>query len=746
MRLRHLPLAGVLLVTTTLGARADDIAERVDRLLKQMTLEEKIGQLNMPSIGKNLSMDAVARGEVGAVLNFFSPESTMPVREAVARSRLKIPVLFGLDVLHGYRTMFPMPLAEAASFDPTLTERTAYWAAIEAKAGGVDLTFAPMADVYRDARWGRGIEGGGEDPLLSAAMTRARVEGFKRGGLGATVKHFAAYGAVEAGRDYASVDMSPGMLRDRYLPPYRAAVEAGVDAVMTSYVTVNGVPTTGSRFLMTDVLRGEWGFDGFVVSDMNAIAEMGTLGVVETGQEAAALAFEAGVDQDMDADHYRAHLADLVRTGKVAMESVDRSAGLVLAAKMRLGLFDAPPFDPAAGAAVIGSPDIRAVARAAARDTFVLLKNTDATLPLAPSVKSIAVIGGLADDRRNPLGQHAASARESETVTVIEGLRARAGSSVSVTHAAGCDAYCRSDDGFAAAIEAARGADVTVLVLGEPRDHAGEGGSRTSLALPGRQRELIAALSKLGKPIVLVLMNGRALALEDIHDQVSSILVTWYPGTEGGNAIADVLFGDAAPSARLPVTFPRTTGQVPLTYNEMPTGRPANDEDRYTSRFVDVASGPLYPFGWGLTYTTFRYQDVEIVNDKLGPEDWLLRVSVDVTNTGEREGRTVAQLYIRDLVASRTRPVRELKAFQPVTLAPGETKRIELAVSAADLGFHLDDGTYMVEPGRFRAFVGDNALATLSATFDVEEGMKLAPKSQSGAHSSGQTAASGAKP
>ncbi|MDR3496403.1 MAG: glycoside hydrolase family 3 N-terminal domain-containing protein, partial [Ancalomicrobiaceae bacterium] len=613
---------------------ADAIDAKVDALIAQMTLEEKVGQLTMASNEKTLDWQAMATGGIGSVLNFATPASVADV-EARARSRLGIPLLVALDVIHGYRTIFPVPLADAASFDPAVTFRSAELAAREARASGIGLTFAPMSDLAHDPRWGRIVEGSGEDPVLAAAFTAARVKGFKAGGLATTVKHFAGYGAVEGGRDYDSVDMSEAQLRDLYLPTYRAGIDAGADSVMTAYVAVDGVPATANRHLLQDILRGEWGFDRAVMSDLRSIQELVSHGTAADGADATVKAFLAGVDIDMDSGLYQHYLAEAVKSGKVPMELIDQATRRVLLLKARLGLFDAAPVDPAAAELKLDTPETRAQARELARQTFVLLKNDNQTLPIPAGVKTIAVIGSLADSQPDHLGPDAGIAHDDETVTLLQALKARAGTSFNVVYAPGCDRHCDNTDGIDAAVAAARDADYVVLAIGEARDMAGEGGSRSDLAPPGHQSELIDAIAKLGKPTAAVVYTGRAMALQSVAGKLGAILVAWYPGTEGGNALADVLFGDVAPSGKLPVTFPRVTGQVPIVYNHLPTGRPAEPTDRYTSKYVETGIGPLYPFGWGLSYTDFAYSQPTLIADKLAPED-RPTVRVALPNTGTR--------------------------------------------------------------------------------------------------------------
>ncbi|MDR3373549.1 MAG: glycoside hydrolase family 3 N-terminal domain-containing protein [Ancalomicrobiaceae bacterium] len=707
---------------------ADAIEAKVDALLAQMTLEEKVGQLTMASNEKTLDWQAMETGGIGSVLNFATPESVASLLQR-AHSRLGIPLLVALDVIHGYRTIFPVPLADAASFDPAVTFRSAELSAREARASGIGLTFAPMSDLAHDPRWGRIVEGSGEDPVLASAFTAARVKGFKAGGLATTVKHFAGYGAVDGGRDYDSIDISEAELRDRYLPTYRAGIDAGADSVMTAYVALGGVPATANRHLLKDILRGEWGFDRAIMSDLHSIQEMVSHGTAADGADAAVKAFLAGVDIDMDAGLYQHHLADAVKTGKVPLDLIDQATRRVLLLKAGLGLFDQAPLDPAVAELKLNTPETRTAARELARQTFVLLKNDNHTLPIPDAVRTIAVVGSLADSQPDHLGPDAGIAHDDETVTLLKALKARAGDRYNIVYAPGCDRHCADADGITAAVTAASGADYVVLAIGEARDMAGEGGSRADLAPPGHQAELIDAIARLGKPTAAVLYTGRAMALEAVAPKLGAILLAWYPGSEGGNALTDVLFGDVVPSGKLPVTFPRVTGQVPIVYNHLPTGRPADPTDRYTSKYVDIGIGPLYPFGWGLSYTEFAYSEPKLISDKLAPED-RLTVRISVRNTGTRQGAEVVQLYTHQRVAERSRPVRELKAFQKVMLAPGEEKSVELSVPAEGLAYWNAAGEHVLEPGTFDYWVGGNSGATLGGHFTVTAGSRLVARAK----------------
>jgi beta-glucosidase len=708
---------------------AEDFARQVEGLLGRMTLDEKIGQLNLVSHGPVFpGYDFLRQGRAGALINFNNPQDIAAAQKAARESRLGIPLLFSLDVLHGFRTVYPVPLAETATFNPALSRLASEWAAREAAYIGVQWTFAPMADVSRDPRWGRIVEGSGEDPYVGRVFAAARVEGFRAGGLATGAKHFAGYGAVIGGRDYDAAEVPATTLRDVVLPPFHAAIDAGSVSLMSAFNALNGLPATANPWLLTDVLRGEWGFDGFVVSDWAAIEELLGHGLAADGAEAARKAFLAGVDVDLMGRLYERHLANEVRAGRVPLARIDESVRRVLRAKFRLGLFDRPDADPSRSDAVFPTPQSREVSLSVAREAIVLLQNRDAVLPLRDPVRSIAVIGGLATSRFDLLGPHAARGHEEDTVPLLDNLKRRAeAANVSLSFAAGCNPACATDEGFAQAVETGRAADAIVAVLGEPRDMSGEAASRAYLGLTGQQPKLLEALAATGKPVILVLLGGRPLELWPVAEKLSAILMAWYPGTEGGGAIAEMLFGDVNPSGKLPVTWPRTVGQVPLYYNHLPSGRPTEPALRFTRNYLDVALEPLFPFGWGLSYTTFAFSDPVVATLKLKGSD-TLEVRVEVKNTGDRAGKEVAQLYVRDPVASRSRPVRELKAFEKIALAPGEARTLTLRVPVRELGFHLDDGTYVVEPGRFEVGVGGDSRADLNASFEVTEGLRIPPR------------------
>ncbi len=717
------------------------IAERdaalVDSLLGTMTLDEKLGQLAQYSARWNPDlrapevtpehMEMVREGRVGSFLSIYGAE---PLRElqrvAVEESRLGIPLLFAHDVIHGFRTIFPVPLAEAATWDPAAVERAARVAAVEVTAAGVHWTFAPMVDLARDPRWGRIVEGSGEDPYLGSVLARARVRGFQGDDLAdpttllATAKHYVAYGGAEGGRDYNTVDISERTLHEIYLPSFRAAVDEGVASVMAAFNEIGGVPMHAHDGLIDGLLREQWGWDGVLVSDYTGVLELIQHGVAGDSVAAGVLALEAGVDVDMMSGIYGEKLAEAVRAGRLNEALVDEAVRRVLSAKAALGLFEDPYrySDPARERAVTLTEEHRRIAREVAREAIVLLQN-DGTLPFEKTVGTVAVIGPLADDRDAPLGPWAGAGRIEDVVTVLEGIRS-ALPGATIGHAKGVSLTADDTTGFAEAVRLAEGADAVVLVLGESRQISGEAASRHTLDLPGAQLELAERILAAGKPTAIVLMNGRPLAIPWLAENAPAILETWFLGTETGPAVADVLFGDVSPGGKLPVTFPRAVGQVPIYYNHKNTGRPPSDE-KYTSKYLELPSTPLYPFGHGLSYTTFEYGDARISASSMTALD-TLTVSVDLTNTGDRTGDEVVQLYLRDPVRSVTPPVLELKGFERVTLAPGETLTVSFPVTIEDLAFYDVDGWWRVEPGAFVALLGGSSAETLEVPFEATEG------------------------
>ncbi len=721
-------------------AGARDEAAFIEALLGKMTLEEKLGQLNQPPGPDNRTgpqaeaggLDQVRRSEVGSFLGLHGAVRTCQYQMvAVEESRLGMPLLFAGDVIHGFRTVFPQSIGEAATFDPVAVEKSARIAATEATAHGLHWTFAPMVDIARDPRWGRMSEGSGEDVYLGNVLARARVRGFQ-GGLKrddemlATAKHFVAYGAAEAGRDYNVADMSTRTLHEVYLPPFRAAVDAGVETVMASFNEVDGVPMHANGALINGLLRKDWGFDGLVVSDYTGVWELEQHGVAADATAAGILALDAGVDIDMVSDIYRKSLPAAVRAGKLSQATVDEAVRRVLRLKYKLGLFEDPYrfCDVEREQARTLTPAFRQAAREVARESLVLLKNDGNALPLARGkLRKLAVIGPLADSQLDMLGNWPGDGRREDAVTPLQGLRAALGPATQVSYARGAGVDGSDTSGFAEAVAAAREADAVVLFLGESAAMSGEASSRTDIGLPGVQQQLAEAVQAAGKPVAAVVFSGRALTLEPLSKAVPAIVAAWFPGVEAGNAIADVLLGDYNPAGRLPVTFPRSVGQIPLYYDHKNTGRPIRinpdgKEEKYTSRYLDSPNTPLYPFGWGLSYTTFRYDAPKPKQAKIGA-DGTQRIAVTVTNTGPRAGDEVVQLYLRDDVASVTRPVRQLRGFQRVHLKPGESRTLNFVLKPEDLSF-LDAGMKpVVEPGTFTVFAGGSSDASQQARFEV---------------------------
>jgi beta-glucosidase len=714
-----------LLVWTSYVQRArcqTQLDARVNDLLAKMTLEEKVGQLNLFNVDKTDLEQAIAAGKVGAVLNAAGAAPTNKLqRLAIERSRLHIPLLFGFDVIHGYRTIFPIPLGLASTWDPSAVETMARISAHEASASGVRWTYSPMVDIARDPRWGRIAEGAGEDPVLGSAMAVAYVRGYQGrelsapNSIAACAKHYVGYGAVEGGRDYNSVDMSEGHLREVYLPPFKAAAEAGAATFMSSFNTLNGVPATTNRFTLRQVLKGEWSFRGFVVSDWNAIGELVPHGVAGDKRDAAREALIAGVDMDMSSEVYLDYIASLVRSGVVPMSIVDGAVRRVLLVKFQLGLFERPYVDEQREAGALLTAESRAAARAIAQKSIVLLRNEGNVLPLSKSVGTIAVIGPLADSKADVLGSWLGKGTAAEAISVLEGVRATV--NAAMLYSKGVDVAGESTDGIAQAVEMARQADVIMLVLGESGDMSGEASSRSSLDLPGQQEKLLEAVAATGKTVVLVLMSGRPLAISWAAEHVSAILEAWFPGSEGGNAVADVVFGNANPSGKLPVSFPRAVGQVPIYYSHLNTGRPHGVDPKYQTGYLDLPSSPLYPFGYGLSYSKFAYRGLHTDN-QIGAHGEL-QVSVEVTNTGSRAGEEIVQLYVHELVSPIARAVTELKRFKRVVLKPGETRKVEFTVTRGQLASLGPDMRFAVRPGTYSVAIGPNSAQVMKARFEV---------------------------
>jgi beta-glucosidase len=724
----------------------------VSDLMSKMTLEEKIGQMNLLSIGFDVTgpvvsqdVDAkIKKGLVGGVFNMFTPSAVRKLQEmAVNESRLKIPLLFGYDVIHGHRTIFPIPLGLSCSWDMKLVEKTASAAASEAAADGLNWTFSPMVDIARDPRWGRCTEGAGEDPFLGSAIAKAMVRGYQGDGYEkadkvlACVKHYALYGAAEAGRDYNTVDMSPVKMFNDYMPPYKAAVDAGVATAMASFNEVNGIPATGNKWLMTDVLRDQWGFKGFICTDYTGMNEMVNHGV---GDEAkvAELAFNAGIDQDMVGELFIKYGPKLVKDGKVSTKTIDDACRRVLNAKYELGLFDDPYrfMSEDRKNAETMTPAKMQLSKEAAIKSTVLLKNSKQILPLN-SKQKIAFIGPMVKDQRSTIGSWSGAGDWKKSVSIWDALGTKF-SGTEFLYAKGCniiddpvlsDRLNRDggmlnadsktpDELLAEAVKVADKADVIVACVGEPFIMSGEAASRSMIGLFENQVELLKALKKTGKPIVLVLANGRPLTLPWEDANMDAILETWFGGTMAGAATVDILFGDANPSGKLTMSFPVNVGQVPIYYNAKNTGRPYDEREKYKSKYLDVSNAPLYPFGYGLSYSTFQYGELTLSSPQMKPSE-TLTVSTTVTNTGKRAGVETVQLYIRDLVGSITRPVKELKGFHQISLNPGETKTVSFKVTLDDLKFYNADLKYGAEPGEFKVFIGTNSRDAKEAAFTL---------------------------
>lgn len=717
-----------------------ELERKVEALLKQMTLAEKVGQLNQysygtptgPGTGRSKVEESIQRGEIGSFLNVTDPALSNRLQHiAMEQSRLKIPLIFGLDVIHGYRTTFPVPLALSATWDASLVERVSRIAAEEATSSGIRWTFSPMVDIARDPRWGRIVEGAGEDPYLGAIMARAYVRGYQGSSLNdprslaACAKHYVAYGAAEGGRDYNTVDVSERQLREVYLPPFHAAVDEGVATLMASFNTINGVPASANAFTLTQVLRGEWKFRGFVVSDWGSVGELIPHGIANDLQTAARKGFLAGVDMDMESNAYFQHLAGFVKAGQVPQPAVDEAVRRILRVKFALGLFDRPYVEAQNAITTLPAANV-AAAREAAEKSFVLLKNDSAVLPLQKGVRNVAVIGPMADSAPDMLGAWSARGDAKDVVTLKAALEARAQrDGFRVVYAKGTEIRGNSEAGFADAAAAAAQADVVLLALGEDASWmTGEAASRAFIDLPGNQQQLLERVAAAGKPTVLVLFSGRPLALTSPAARVQAIVEAWSPGVQAGPALERLLFGETAPAGRLTVTFPRSLGQVPIYHSVLNTGRPpvgldltrppTNGDEKFKSRYIDEQNVPLYPFGFGLTYTQFDYSatqvDAQQVSvDQLNAGRAQLRVTAEVKNTGSRAGEEVVQLYIGLRGTSVARPVRQLKGFRRITLEPGKSQRVEFTLGRDELSIWQRETTYAVEPAELTIWVAPNA-------------------------------------
>lgn len=713
--------------------------QQADSVLKLMTLDEKIGQLNLftsdwavtgPSMRSDY-LQLIKEGKVGAIFNAYTVDYVTKLQKAaVEESRLHIPLIFGYDVVHGHRTVFPIPLAQAASWDLDAIQQSEHIAATEATAEGINWTYAPMVDIARDPRWGRVMEGAGEDTWLGCKVAEARVKGFQGTGfepnsnLLACVKHFAAYGAPLAGRDYNTVDMSQRSLFEWYLPPYKAAVDAGVASVMTSFNEIAGVPSTSNKWLLTDLLRNQWKFNGFVVTDYTSINELIPHGVAADSAQAGELALKAGVDMDMQGSVYLNYLARLVKENKVSESAIDKAVKNILIAKFKLGLFRNPYkyCDKNREKTDIMRPEYLAFARQFAAKSCVLLKNSTEVLPLSKTIKSIAVIGPLADSKADMLGSWSAAGQLDKCVTLREGIRGKLPENVKINYIKGCNVNDQDQSQFQQAIAAAKSADAVILALGENSDMSGEAASRSDITLPGVQFKLAEAVIKAGKPTVVVLFNGRPLVISQLDSIAPAILEAWFGGTQAGNGIADVLFGDYNPSGKLTMTFPRNMGQIPIFYNTKNTGRPvdpAHPSEKYKSRYLDCSNAPLYPFGYGLSYTTFRYSPVRLNKSEFNHNDQI-QASVDITNTGKYDGEEVVQLYVRDVVGDVTRPLKELKGFKKVMIKKGETQTVSFSLPTSDLAYYHQDMSYTWDAGGFDLFIGTNSSNGQVSHFNIK--------------------------
>lgn len=726
--------------TKTVSKNETPFDAKIDSLMRLMTLQEKIGQTVMYSGGWSVTGPTVSSnnkkhikdGNVGAMLNVYSAKGTRDLQQlAVEETRLGIPLLFGYDVIHGFKTIFPINLGLAASWDLADIEKGSRIAAEEASAVGIHWTFAPMVDIGRDPRWGRISEGAGEDVYLGSEIARAYVKGFQGDDLSkentilACAKHFVGYGAAQAGRDYHTVNMGHDELRNVYLPPFKATIDAGVETFMTAFNELNGVPATANKFIFKDILRDEWNFNGFVVTDYTAINELVEHGFAKDEKHAAKLAIEAGIDQDMMSSANRLYLEKLVNEGEVDVELINDACRRILLTKYKLGLFDDPYkyCDEQREKEVIYKPEFLEAARQSAAMSLVLLKNDDKALPLDKN-QTIALIGPLAKDKENIIGNWAAAGdRKGKAISVHQGVQDYLNDS-KIIYAKGCEIEGDNESEFQNAINAAKRADKVVMIMGEDYDMSGEAACRTNIKLPGRQTDLIKAIKKSApnKKIILVLMNGRPLDLSEEDILADAILETWFPGTSGGYGVADVLFGAYNPSGKLPVTFPRTVGQVPIYYNMKNTGRPipaSNPHEDYKSHYLDSPNTPLYPFGHGLSYTVFEYSDVTLSANTIGVSD-TLSAYVTITNTGDYDGYEVVQLYVHDKVGSITRPVKELKGFQKIFLKKGERKTVRFDLTADDLKFYNSENKFGVEPGEFEVAIKGTSDFDFEHTFALE--------------------------
>ncbi len=720
--------------THNFNTTTPEIEAKIDALLAQMTLQEKVGQTVQMHIhdGNKAEMtERLKNGQIGSILTIFEVEKINWAQKiAVEESRLGIPLLVGADVIHGLRTIFPIPLANACTWDPELIEAAAHIYAEEAIAQGIHWSFAPMIDITRDPRWGRIAEGAGEDPFLGAVMAAAQVRGFQTPlsngrKLTACPKHYCAYGWSEAGKDYNSTDLSERTLRDVVLPPFKAAFEAGAGSTMSAFNDLSGIPASANPLTLRQILRDEWDFKGIVVSDWNSVGELIPHGFAADLKEAARRAFLAGVELDMASEAYHTHLADLVREGAVPEARLDEAVRRILRLKFALGLFENAQTDPAQAQSALLKPEYRQKALEVATKSMVLLKNEGELLPIHPDkIKRLALIGPLADDHHEIMGSWSWTGNPADSETILEGLQQTLPSEIEIVHTQGCDLTGEQEPNFSAAIETAQNADIAVLVLGEGKDMSGEAHNRTQLGLPGHQQALLEAVSAAGTPVVVVLLTGRPLAIPWMAANIPSILLAWQGGIRTGQAVADLLMGRANPGGKLTATWPRSVGQIPIYYYFKNTGRPAAGpgtqqfKDPFRTVYLDEKVSPLFPFGWGLSYTSFQYSNLQVHTPEIHSDE-VLEVSVKIRNTGTVTGEEIAQLYVRDLVGEVTRPVKELKGFQKISLQPGESQTVRFKIPAQSLGFHGLDMTYKVEPGDFKVWVGPNAAEGLEGDFKI---------------------------
>lgn len=708
------------------------VEERVNDLLSRMTLREKIGQMCQYSGFTSDSKKLAREGLAGSFLNIVSPKEIYELQKAaVKESRLGIPILFGLDVIHGYSTIFPIPLAQASTWNPELVRRCAEVAAEEANSQGIRWTFSPMVDIARDPRWGRIAEGAGEDPYLGMVMAQAYVRGYQGDSLSsqsklvACAKHYVAYGAAEGGRDYNTSDVSQITLRDVYLPPFKAAIDAGAGTIMSAFDDLDGVPASANPFTLRTILKGEWHFKGFVVSDWDAIGELIDQGIACDSAEATQKAVEAGVDMDM-VGPYHDHLEALVKSGKVPVSVINDAVRRILRIKFKLGLFENPYVDVAKAKSSLMRPEYLKLARQEAREAIVLLKNENHLLPLSKNVKSIAVIGPLADDKPDMLGCWYCQGKPGPVVSLLDGIKSKLSPRTKLYYARGCGITDTSTAGFADALKAAKKADVVIMAIGESGTMTGEAESRAFLNIPGVQVKLAKKIIALGKPVVEVLMSGRPLTIAWSSSHMTAILETWFLGTEAGNAIADVLFGDYNPSGRLTASFPRTVGQVPIFYDHMNTGRPPSPTNHYTSKYIDLPIGPQYPFGFGLSYTKFKFSNFRVKHNPNVTDGFI--VTASVKNVGKRAGVEVAQLYIRQKCASVTRPVEQLEGFKRVEIGPGQTKTVMFQLTPYEISFINAHMERVIEAGNLEIMVGGNSASVISTTVNIPRSMPVSDK------------------